>query len=138
MCTRLRKGTGLITPGVLAQYRVLSGILQGKFGLDFGQGPILNAREESLHGFWHKKDAQRGIIEVDEFYEKNVGFGMDGPMKVGCLYMPSHNFVIVTTAANNVVLPYHHRMPLIIGDEAAWLNHGHVLHGGHNLKTIAA
>lgn len=139
MCTSLKTTTSIITPGVIAQYKVLSGLKSGKFGIDSFNGTILNAREERLGEWW--KTYERGILEAEAFYEKGAAFGIPGKlMKIGCLYAPTGSFVIVTTEANALVAKWHHRMPLILTmeDEGAWYAKKGYIHADYLIQLKAA
>lgn len=123
MCTKLKVATMYITPGMVIQYKTLSAIKQGRFGLTGGQFP--NVREDRLGTIWAGYFGNRAVIEVEGFREKGIGFGKDNkPTKIACLFDNVGDVAVITTDAVGEVSKIHHRMPCIIEDEMAWLKEG--------------
>ncbi len=99
--------------------------------------PVTNARAESVAEKPTFRDAfrrRRCLIPVSAFYEWTTTGGprqpwaflqADGePFCLGGIWDDDH-CVVVTTAANTVMSPIHHRMPVILttpDDFTAWLN----------------
>lgn len=122
MCTRLKVAAMYITPGMVIQYRTLSAIKTGRFGIITTHGLTPNARSENLMTVWKHLIHNRAIIEVDGFKEGGIGFGKtDKPTKIACLFDAHGSLVVLTTDAIPEVAKVHHRMPAIIEDEQAWL-----------------
>lgn len=122
MCTKLKIASMYILPGMVIQYRTLTAIKSGRFGVTTTFGLTPNARSEGLMTTWKRLIHNRAIIEVDGFKEKNVGFGkVDKPTKIACLFDVDGSLVVLTTDATTEVAKIHHRMPAIIEDEKAWL-----------------
>ena len=108
--------------------------------------PIINARSESVHekpAFRDLVASKRCLIPADGFYEwQSQSDGSKQPMRIvrkdrrpfgmAALYETKvsqagnriSSCVILTTAANSVMAPIHHRMPVILeAQEAAqWLD----------------
>jgi putative SOS response-associated peptidase YedK len=113
----------------------------------------INARGETLETrptFRHSFKNRRCVIPVDGFYEWKGPRGIkapyyflsvnDNPLAFAGLYdiwrseeQTIHSATIVTTCANDLVIPIHDRMPVILTKEqqAIWLDHS-----GDNLDTI--
>lgn len=110
-----------------------------------GKGVVFNARAESAleKPFFRKALLQYpAVIPVNGFYEwrKNLENGTKDKFRffnpdAGLLYLAGfwnifpqeelpHHFTILTTAANASMLPYHSRMPVLLGTEELhpWLN----------------
>lgn len=136
MCTRLKVAKAYITPGMTIQYRILSGIKSGKFGIAGGSYP--NARREGLGTTWrHYYMTNRAILEIDSFIEKGTTFGKkDKPTKLACIYDLTGDLAIITTDSIPEVAKVHHRMPCIIEDEYAWLNDGVLKLADSDITTV--
>ncbi len=88
-----------------------------------GKGLLINARAETITERRTFKDcvlSRRCVIPAKGFYEWSPGkekYQFEEPGQTlflaGCFDM-QQNFVIITTAANESVLPVHERMPLLI------------------------
>lgn len=123
MCTRLKVARSYITPGMTIQYRILSGIKSGKFGMMGGMRP--NARKESLSSVWGGLLEHRAILEVDSFVERGVDFGKhEKPTKLACIFDFTGDLAIITTNSIPEVARVHNRMPCVVEDEEAWLRDG--------------
>lgn len=123
MCTKLKVAAMYVTPGMVLQYRTLSAIKQGRFGI--GGGAIPNARQDKLSSTWSRLFKNRAIIEVEGFNERGTIFGKaDKPTKLACIFDELGDLAIITTNSIPVVARLHHRMPCIIEDEVAWLEKG--------------
>lgn len=99
--------------------------------------PLANARAESIDqkpSFRDSFQKKRCIILADSYYEWRTTFGDKSPFRVkrkddGLLYLAGlwssqvtpdgkqHSCVVITTAANDLIKPIHHRMPALL-DEA--------------------
>lgn len=97
-----------------------------------GDGLIYNARSETAAEkklFAQSMQQHRCIVPASGFYEgrKKEGFftlESNAVMYLAGLYQPGkERLVILTTAANTDVKPFHHRMPVILPKEwiPAWL-----------------
>ena len=104
----------------------------------------INARAETLEArptFRHSFKTRRCLIPVDGFYEWKGPRGIktpyyfhskeDRPIAFAGLYdvwrsedQVLHSATIVTTCANDLVMPIHDRMPLILNkkEQKIWLN----------------
>lgn len=138
MCTRLKVAKTYVTMGMTIQYRVLSGIKSGKFGMHGPNYTSLNARRESLGNVWKGLYlTNRGVIEADSFVEKGVQFGKLGkPTKIACIFDNGGNFAIITTDSTSEVAKVHHRMPCVIEDMDAWLNDGVLKLADSDITTV--
>jgi len=102
-----------------------------------------NARSETVSEKASFKNAfnkgQRCVIPALGYYEwKSVNDekqpyfaqrGLGEPIFFGGLYEPArddipHSCTILTLPATNAMKPLHHRMPLMVKEPAAWLEHG--------------
>ncbi len=91
-----------------------------------GNGLLINARAETITERYAFKDnvlSRRCVIPAKGFYEwspEKEKYQFEDPentlFMAGC-YDPECRFVIITTAANESVLPVHDRMPLLITEE---------------------
>ncbi len=91
-----------------------------------GSGLLINARAETITEKYAFRDNvlfRRCVIPAKGFYEWSPGkekYQFEDPdntlFMAGC-YDPECRFVIITTAANESVLPIHDRMPLLITEE---------------------
>ncbi len=91
-----------------------------------GSGLLINARAETITGKRTFRDSvyqRRCVIPAKGFYEWTPGkekYQFEDPgntlFLAGC-YDAERRFVIITTAANESVLPVHDRMPLLIPEE---------------------
>lgn len=125
MCTRLKLNRGIVTPGMLLQYQLLTASKQGKFGM-YG-GKIPNVRDDKLNTTWRNLyENNRAIVTVEAFVEKGQSFvSPSGLLQLAALYDPQGDIAIVTRDASALVIPYHHRMPMVIvGDPEPWLRFG--------------
>jgi putative SOS response-associated peptidase YedK len=116
MCSRLGAG---FTPGKIIPFHTLKGRGSGSWGFD--NGTRYNARIEGLASTWRSLNRNRGIITVPSFWERDKEFiRNDGsPLNLGIIYNGSGEFAVITAPANEIVKPFHHRMPLILTDEGA-------------------
>lgn len=114
-------------PGSTFGFRALGGVSAAKWGLFNGQQ--YNARSERLDTLY--KDYKKGIIYVDSFWEGGKEFtrtnGQD--FRIGIVFTLDLEFAVLTCPANEIVKPFHHRMPLILADNGAkpWLEQGPLL-----------
>ncbi len=91
-----------------------------------GKGLLINARAESItdkRSFRESVLSRRCVIPAKGFYEWSPNkekYHFEEPgmtlYLAGC-FDPQHRFVIITTAANESVLPVHERMPLLIPEK---------------------
>ncbi len=98
-----------------------------------GSGLLINARAETITerpAFRDSVFSRRCVIPAKGFYEWSPGkekYQFEDPentlFMAGC-YDPECRFVIITTIANESVLPVHERMPLLIPEEEieTWIN----------------
>lgn len=110
--------------------------------------PLINARSETVHekpAFRELLRGKRCLIPADGFYEwQALADGTKQPMRIvrkdrapfamAALYDTwistdgerRSSCVILTTAANGLISPIHHRMPVILDPQAAnrWLDRG--------------
>ncbi len=90
------------------------------------QGLLINARAETItekQTFKESVLSRRCVIPAKGFYEWSPGkekYHFEEPEQIlfmaGC-YNEDRRFVIITTAANDSVLPVHERMPLLVSEE---------------------
>lgn len=102
--------------------------------------PLINARGETVHSLPSFRDSfarRRCVIWTDGFYEwkRTPGtprpqpyfFAMKNrtPFPIAGLWAPgsdqSAGTLIITTEANQLMHPIHHRMPVILHPDGAWL-----------------
>jgi len=100
-----------------------------------GRRPLINARAETVHEKASFRDAfarRRCLVCADGFYEWKRGSGRaipylmrrsDGGAMAFAGIWEGDCFAILTTEANALMLPVHHRMPVIVSKEdwACWL-----------------
>lgn len=123
MCTKLKVADMYIRPGMVVQYRTLSAIKSGRFGI--GGGSIPNARQDKLNTTWARLFANRGVIEAESFMEHGTSFGkVNKPCKVAIIFDSNGDMAVITTGSTPEVAKVHGRMPAIIEDEKAWLEQG--------------
>ena len=87
---------------------------------------IINARLETLKEKSSFRSLKRCLVLASGFYEKGHYFyGESEPLYLAAL-CDQECFVIITTAANASMAPYHNRMPLIIEESNCqeWLKQG--------------
>lgn len=116
MCTKLR---GMrVTPGDIIAFFIKSGKASGTWG--FNNGSQYNVRLDSVPTIWKKIQYNRGILKADSFWEKDKQFvSTTGQLlNIAVLYNGTE-FAVVTTEANPIVKPFHHRMPLILTEHGA-------------------
>lgn len=122
MCIKL-KGSGM-TPGQIQAFMTKLGKASGIWG--FNNGTQYNARLESLDTTWGKYKDNKGILTVDSFWERGKQFvRRDGKLlQIGIIYNDKPEFAVVTMNANDVVKPFHHRMPVVLTEDSArdWMN----------------
>lgn len=114
MCSRLGAG---FTPGKGMLFLTRKGVGSGSWG--FRNGIQYNARFEGLATTWRSLNQNRGIIEMPSFWERSTQFARNDNsiMKLGIIYNKDAEFAVITVPANEVVKPFHHRMPLVLADE---------------------
>ncbi len=107
---------------------------------------LINARGETAHEKPSFRDAirrRRCLVPADGFYEWKTENGAKQPYRIslgngggfafaglwecwkhGADGLPLETFTIITTAANSLLQPIHHRMPVILdeSDHDAWLD----------------
>ncbi len=91
-----------------------------------GSGLLINARAETITEKYAFKDSVRSrrcVIPAKGFYEWNRNkemYHFEDPgsalFMAGC-FDPQNRFVIITTAANESVMPVHDRMPLLLAED---------------------
>ena len=106
-----------MTPGDIFGFRTSTGIRSGTWGLY--NGGQANARYEKLDTLY--REYERGIIFVDSFWESGKEFKRidNKNFKIGIVFNPIVEFAVITCPSNEVVIPVHHRMPLILDDTHA-------------------
>lgn len=107
-----------MSPGQIEAFLTKLGKASGTWG--FENGSRYNVRVESLGTVWRNLQFQRGILTVDSFWEKEKQFAeSNGQMlKIGVIYNDRAEFSVITRPADDVVSPYHHRMPLILDEHS--------------------
>ena len=112
MCVKL-KSSGM-KPGQINMFTTSKGNGFGQWG--FQNGKQYNVRLESLPTIWNKPEYKRSIISVDSFWEKNKQFEYVGKrdLHIGVIYNPEAEWAVITCPANEIVAPFHHRMPLVL------------------------
>lgn len=126
MCGRVVYHKNVITPGSYMNFIGVKGeILAGEWGLRTSKPKQYLARIESMTTTWQGYMPNRGLLELEGFYEGPNYFHMPDhvPFYVPVLYSKDYDFLILTRSASLPVLAVHPRQPLIIyperGDE--WL-----------------
>lgn len=135
MCTRLKLNRGIITPGMVIQYQLLTASKQGKFGLYNGRVP--NVRDDRLTTIWRNLyENNRAIVAVDAFEERGKSFvSPNGILHLAAVCDPEGNIAVVTRDSTPIVAQFHHRMPMIIpGDPEMWLKKGTIWTGQVDLQ----
>lgn len=112
MCVKL-KGSKM-SPGQVHAFLTRLGKASGTWGLR--SGAHYNIRSESMNKVWREISMNRGILSVDSFWEKDKQFvHKDGLLlNIGILYNNESEFAVLTSSAEGIVKPYHHRMPLLV------------------------
>lgn len=112
MCVKL-SGAKLV-PGQISTYLTKLGKRTGVWG--FGKGQQFNARLESIPTIWRHIQNNRGVITVDSFWESGKEFvHKNGDLfLIGVLYNKDEEFTVITMPANDIVSPFHGRMPLVL------------------------
>ena len=118
-----------MTPPVITSNKSNVVIANYKWGFSnySGKGLVINARAETVlekRTFKHCLENGRCIIPASGFYEwtqnKEKHYFVrneEEPIYMAGIYQSEaeqNHFVILTTAPNESIVPYHHRMPLII------------------------
>ncbi len=123
MCSTITVQKVKVRPGQSLKYQTLTGRQIGTWGLGRGLGAY-NARIEKLPSTWKGIQHNRALVEVNNFEESGIPFHKEGSMKLAAVYDLAGDFVIITQRAMSGVEEAHHRMPVIIEDETAWLKEG--------------
>jgi putative SOS response-associated peptidase YedK len=130
MCIKL-KSSGDLEPGKIFPFHTNQGMGSGLWGLF--KGTRYNARFESLSSTWRDIEGNRAIVEVDSFWEKEAQIAREDSklLHLAIVYNDLAEFAVITRPANDIVSPYHHRMPLVLDTkmEYLWL-------GGADLSLI--
>lgn len=116
MCVKL-KGSKM-SPGQVHAFLTRLGKASGTWG--FRNGSQYNVRSESISTIWRKISTNRGILSVESFWEKDKQFiHKDGKLfNIGVLYNDQAEFSVITVPAQGIVQAHHHRMPLLVDDNA--------------------
>lgn len=116
MCVKL-KGSKM-SPGQIHAFLTRLGKASGIWG--FNDGSQYNVRSESIPTVWKKISTNRGVLSVDSFWEKDARFVRDDQsnLYIGVLYNNVPEFAVITAPAQGIVVPFHHRMPLLIEDKS--------------------
>lgn len=122
MCGKLKSSK--TKPGFTFSYHTSKGMKNGVWG--FNKGEQYNARYERLNGIW--REYEKGILNVTSFWEGDMEFKRlkNQVFSLGIIYNNHDEFAVLTCPANEIVKPHHHRMPLVIADDALneWLQSG--------------
>lgn len=115
MCAKVKRSK--LTPGNIHRILTRQGVIAGLWGFD--SGSRYNARIESIPTFWKSINSNRGIMQVDSFWEKDKEFiAADHTLlNLGVLYNDNMEFALITQPADELISKYHHRMPLIIPND---------------------
>ncbi len=70
------------------------------------------------------EQGNRGIIEVEGFYDGGQLFEADEKLHLGVVYNNLEEFAIVTVGSKGLIATVHHRMPLILTDDNLWMDKG--------------
>lgn len=130
MCNRLRIDQRLVTPGMELQYRILTAIRNGTWGMTHGLIKPYNARLEKLHSYWIMYANNRGAIVADSFEEKGYEFeASSGKLILPVIFNDKSEFAIITTESTLAIMPVHHRMPVILSEqgEQLWVREGNII-----------
>lgn len=123
MCGGLRIHHVKVKPGASIKYKTLAGERTGIWGLGEGLGAY-NARIENLNTTWANMSGSRAILTVDSFEEGGATFRAVTGTHLAGIFDVSGDFVLLTRPAQGGVKLYHHRMPVLIGDDNTWLENG--------------
>ena len=117
MCAKIKRSKN--APGTIHSLITRHGKTAGLWG--FENGSRYNARIESIPLYWKDISSNRGILQVDSFWEQDKEFisKNSNPLNIGVLYNDIGEFAIITTPADDLVKLYHHRMPLILSQKEA-------------------
>lgn len=133
MCGRAMYNKNLTIPGDYLTFTVEGGkIVAGKWGmLASSFQPQVNVRIEQLRQTWKNYEENRGILEVDGFFEKEFYFHLEEERKLllPIIYDEDFDFAILTRKARKKVEPIHNRQPILIkpGEENLWLTQGTII-----------
>lgn len=127
MCGRARQFATELHSGMKVQFVNKDNILtEGRWGIGtlYNQAATYNARLENLNGTWKNYIGNRGIVQLDGFYEgKNSFFCLPNhtPLNVAVIYDNRDEFLIITQPAQLPVKLVHLRQPLILEDPELWI-----------------
>lgn len=87
----------------------------GKWGLG-DNSPQFNVRFESLKTIWAGYYKNRGVVELNGFFEHGYYFHEkdDKPLMAAVLYDDVGDFALITRGANELVRAVHNRQPLLL------------------------
>lgn len=127
MCGKLRIQKSILRPGMVARFITLAGQKIGRWG--FSGGMTYNVRSEKLETYWLPLLQNRGVIEVDSFFDKGIEFNKRGSpvVRIPILYDNNQDFSVITKDAVGDVKTVHPRMPVVIEDTEAWLKEGKLI-----------
>jgi putative SOS response-associated peptidase YedK len=132
MCGRAMYHKQQVRPGSYMNYTVLGNkVIAGKWGMFQGKGiPQSNVRVESLRTTWVQYIEQRGVLELDGFFEKGFYFHAQAGslLKLPIIFDENYDFSLITKDAKGLVRDVHIRQPILLDDERenSWLEHGKI------------
>lgn len=126
MCGRLNIRGRVYYPGSTFDHQSINGMIRGSWSI----GQAYNARIENIDKTWRWIQNNRGVIQVNGFYESGKYIHMIN-MNLATLYNDDHNFVIITRPSQSSISNIHHRMPLIIENIDDWIRRG-ITHADKN------
>lgn len=132
MCSNAKIGKNTVTPGA-------SILIYGRHFLEFKTwNPSLwNARVEKIDTSWRK--LERVYLHLDAFYEGRGLFKGEYVLFVAGLYdKPTDSFMIVTRPAIELIRPYHHRMPVCLGNPEAFIWNNRIVEIDYSELKLAA
>lgn len=113
MCGRIILNKRIITPGQTIPVFVDKVKMFKTFGIWNGSSYSYNARSETWHQKWGSCDWNLCKVPVEGFVEGSKTFY--GDFLLSGLYK-GENVILLTQEANEIIKPWHHRMPIILNE----------------------
>lgn len=134
MCGKAMYHKQQVKPGEYLNYTTLNNkVFAGRWGMNFNMkgSPDINVRIENLRTKYVGQMENRGILELDGFFES--GFYFYAPpgeqLLLPVIFDNNYDFAILTKDAKGLVKDVHKRQPILIdsGRENTWLEHGKLI-----------
>lgn len=133
MCVRAMYHKERVGAGSHMIYTGANGkIIAGRWGMFQSSNTIqINVQVEAFASTWKSLFENRGILEVDGFFEAGYYFhGKEGTrLRLPVLFDENFDFAVATKPARDLVKTVHKRQPILIdqGRENTWIQHGRIL-----------